>query len=516
MATAYWNPAAADDTGNGLSWGAAKKTLAAASTVAGANGTVRVAGQALVAVSPNGTWTAGSTAVAFATEPSLSVGQYIAPTGRTDWPSFRVTAIHQGPGFNVTVAYAWRGTTSGSPEATSVIPTFGLTAGQTLSATGQTLTFGWNPVSGLQDAGYVSAFSRASGSFTPFTLGQANTTIVCGAGLFRVYGFNGGNYGGFRCTASCSFTGTLDLSDPGVCGLRCDSYADEALLQRVICATTAGVPLFRSGTGKIEVAEVILWDASGGTAVTGSDGGTVNIGSFTDINGTGMTIYQSTVRVGLYAPNFNPTFNSVAGQLSIGAISGSPTPTYSGNVSVGGPVALWRVGTTYGVCDKTTGRAGGSDYCLRFTPNSAIFPLEVPLATVAASGATVVLKFWCYYVGTQAPVCQVSLLEPNGLTPTQVQTFTPIVGASWTDATQITVTFTGTTAQLGSLQVLMQVFGNAAGNAVLYVDDMTWNAGAGDQADTSGMGYGGLVPLIQTIAAGGAAGFPLTPGGNIQ
>jgi hypothetical protein len=194
---------------------------------------------------------------------------------------------------------------------------------------------------------------------------------------------------------------------------------------------------------------------------------------------------------------------------SIGTLTFSAgTPTFSGNVSVGAPVSLWRVGTTYGVCDKTTGRAGSSDYCLRFTPNSAIFPLECPIATVAASGKSVTLGFYCYYTGTSAPTCTVSLIEPNGLTATQSVVFTPIHDTQWRkDATQlVTCTFTGTTLQQGSLQAVIQVTNNTAVDGVLYVDDMRWT-GAGNVGNTESMNYHGLVPLVQNIV-------PKFPGGG--
>jgi hypothetical protein len=209
--------------------------------------------------------------------------------------------------------------------------------------------------------------------------------------------------------------------------------------------------------------------------------------------------------IGFLTADASATFSASPGSLEIGTLTFSAgTPTYSGNVSVGAPVASWRVGTTYGVCDKTTGRAGGSDYCLRFTPNSAIFPLECPIATVAASGKSVTLGFWCYYTSASstAPTCTVSLIEPNGLTATRSQAFTPPI-TTWGYRT---VTFTGTTLQQGSLQAVIQVTQDPALDDVLYVDDMIWG-GAGAVGNTESMNYHGLVPIIEHV-------LPKWPGGG--
>ncbi len=501
MATAYMDYSRTDDTGNGLSWANAKKTLAAASTVAGANGTVKVAGQALVAL-PNGTWTLNSTTVGFASDPGLAVGDYIA-TARADWMSFRVTAIHQGAGWDVTLAYAWRGTTSVSPETTNKIPCYGLTGQQVLSATGQTVTFGWNTGTDSQD-GSITAFKRASGTFILINIVQGNTTLACGSGLLRLFAYGSGSHAislGVAQSLPVTVTGTLGVSDEdaSVGGVY---FVGDCSVGRILASGGAGYALYPGGVGTYTIGEAILWNhgAFGMTAVSGSVG---VINGLTLNNCTNFRGGAGRAIVGRVQMTGNHTLGGPAGYpagIAIGMLDiVSGTPAYPGPIDVGGPVSLWRHQTTYGIVDKTTGR-GGTGYCLRLTPNSVIFPLEKSEKAMAEAGQAVTLSFWCYYTGTTAPVCQVILAEPNGLSGSP--TFVP--EGTWA---QKTVTFAGTTAQKGSLEAVLQVFQNAAADAVLYIDDITWT-GAGGVADTSGMEYHGLMPLAQKVAAGGLP-FPL-------
>jgi hypothetical protein len=469
---------------------------------------VRGLGRQLVAL-PNATWTAGFTTIVFDSDHGLSVGDYVAPTSAADWMSFRVTTVVSST--QVNVAYPWRGTT-GSYTMRKVV-CIGLDAAQSLSAANQTLTWGWKN-DGTQPSDFISAFKRTANTFKMFTFGQAGTVVTCGDGRFRAFGYNSGDRQ-LTLSASCKLTGTVELSDVSAnrAALDATNAPDEMLLDTILlCGGGTGANAIQPGGGVLRVRRAVLWNAPAWAYYSTGAGLTLIRSLELTSPGNGVAANGPEVIIGTLTANSNISLIASPGSIAIGTLTmtaGAATP--SGNVAIGSPVALWRYQTTFGVCDKVTGR-GGSGYGLRLDPNSALFPLEKPLATLADAGKSVTLSFWCYYSGNAGagPTCKVVVYEPNGLSVVQEQTFTPPNGTSWANATQQTVTLTGTTAQKGSLEVALWVADNSAGDAVVYVDDVTWT-GAGDQGDTSGLECHGLLPLVQKISAAGSGGvaFPL-------
>ena len=483
MATAYWDwTGRADDTGDGLSWATAKHTLAAASTVATAGGTIKTAGQ-LVTNKGAATWTADSTSVVFAADAALSAGDIIRPQGFPYAPPYEVTGYVAGTK-TATLRSAFRLTTGS--YSTDLLPIHALTTNQqSLSAANQTLSFHWNPATDTQPGitSYISAFTH--GVTQGILINQSGTVVECGGGL--VIHAIGEWIAGIAVTQPARLTGTLLLSRTGS-GTHLYVSASEFSIE-VIVGIGGHYVIEQSGVtpghirhceahnnsyaayvlyGSVQIAHLIVRN--------GGIGGQISYG----VGWIGKyDIYNTTAAAGAIGmTSYNCAFYWI-GEWNVYA-GNAVYPT--GNVCLGGPVSLWRMNDFAGSWTKGSGR-GGSGYSLKCDPSSKIIASHIKLARPVAAGQAVVLKFWAVYTGTLAdpPPCFVRLLEPNGLTVEDIA-FVPVRSANtpggtpdgWTDATQQTITFTGTTAQAGSIQFGIFCRDNAAGDAVLYVDDFTW------------------------------------------
>lgn len=511
MAIAYYNPSAADDTGDG-SVGSPKKLLASASTIAGTGGEVRCFGLQIVPLG-NATWTNGSTRVVFAgvdLSATLIAGTAIRLTPPTlataEVPLFGVaSSVFSGGNTTVTLSTAYMGTTV--TAATEQIPFHtALGATETFSAASQKWTGGWS-AAGTQPADYVTALKGTG--FELFTVTQDNTTIESNGRLFgwstnayvlsttktlRIVGVLNcmGNIGGILIATAAirlwadTILGTCTGKAPVYCNNGANSW-NTFFVDRVINhVARAGI----SGYFALWYINELIEKGSAANSHPG-----MSVIGRRELPATGdLTIHGNLgCRIGTLV-------------VGAGAI------TYTGNVRVGGPLAVWRDQTIYGVTDMVTGR-GGSGNGKRLNPSSTIFPLEHVHATLADASKAVTVKFYCYYAGTadDVPPCEVILLEPNGLT-VAAQAFTPPNGDGWDHATEQSIAFSGTTLQKGSLQFAIRVRDNAAGDALLYVDDFSFT-NAGDVAATCDLETLGLdVPLLN-VTAGGGAGLLLAEAG---
>ena len=520
MAVAYWDwTGRADDTGDGLSWPTAKHTLAAASTVASAGAypgdpaaQVKIAGQ-LVTNKGAATWTKDSQSVVFVADAALSAGDIIRPQGFPYAPPYEVTAYVAGTK-TATLRSAFRLTTGS--YSTDLLPVHALTTNQqSLSAANQLLTMHWNPATDTRPGitSYITAFTH--GVTNGILINQSGTVVECGDGL-PIHAI-GDWIAGIAVTEAARFTGSLLLSRTSS-GTHLYITASKLSLD-VIVGIGGHYAIEDGGWTSLRIRHC---EAHNNSYAVSCPSATPQIGRLVVRNsGIGAQVTYSWGWIGSY--DIYDTSNAAGGV----AMSYSPVLTHywigewnvysgnavfpTGNVSVGGPVSLWRANDPYGVWTKTAGR-GGSGYGLKCDPSDKLIASHLKLARPVAAGQAVVLKFWAVYTGTLAdpPPCFVRLLEPNGLTVEDIA-FTPNRSANtpggspdgWTDATQQTITFTGTTAQAGTIQFGIFCRDNAAGDAVLYVDDETTTPALTGGEDFGANEYHGLVPMAFAAAAGG-------------
>ena len=496
MPTVYWDPVSGNDANDGLSKEAPKLNLhgaTGASATATANNEVRCKGLQWTAKG-NATWTQDSTSVVFVADAALAGGEYLYPDGATEAVPYEVASYVAGTK-TATLRNAWRGATGS--YSTPVINTLAIATAQTMTsgAAGQKLTFGWDFVTGTQPSDFTSMMVLSSA--VVLAISQYNTWLVAdGPRLVCGQPYTSG----YRCLnlgANCRVTGTLMIvnsnfditgNDVEIDELRAaihnagtyaigENVGNLRLRVRKIIAHNCDRTLYAPDYGhRITIGEMIeRWCTRSIYMEGGQD---VMVGSlYIRGNGRGGGTTPPTVYSG-----------RTSALLRIGYLDTNQSLVPAGNVYVGGPVASWRYSTYSSVVTKTAGR-GGSGYGFKIDPSAASQPYGTfagalpPLSRPVAAGQAVTLKFWAVYTGTLAdpPPCFVRLLEPNGLTVEDIA-FTPARSANtpggtpdgWTDATQQTITFTGTTTQAGSIQFGIFCRDNAAGDAVLYIDDISW------------------------------------------
>jgi hypothetical protein len=516
MAIAYWDPSLADDTGDG-SLATPKQLMASASAVAGNSGEVRGIGQALTNKG-NAAWTQDSTSVVFVADAALSAGDYIRPTTTaygSQCPAYRVTSYNSGT-YTATLTHAFRGT-AGAAYDTEVVPAYALPSAQAAgNYTNQTYTFGWRNNSGSPVQDTYSAYAYAAG--VPLTFGSSST--VRADGRLLVLGADA-NQQGLSASGSatlCRIIGTLDCSgytsgngsvasySALVADTIISSYGSRtlsaqnggALWARTVVLHNGAYPLQANGA-----AHLYVWDATlAGSTYWGNRSGDITVGTLH--TRASSNVYFTSDTGGTVTVGYVDTAETVSQTAAGGAV-----------VIFGGPASKWGIYTGGGVAAKVTGR-GGTGYGLRINPSSAIIGTWVPLKTFVAAGSSVSLSFYCVYTGTNGdpPPCEVVLTTPDGLSIAD-GTFTPARSANtpggspdgWTDATQQTFNFSGTALQAGPVAVEIRVKDNAAGDAVLYVDDIG-GTNFGTQNNTGSLDWGGTDIWIVDVATGGGGGLP--------
>jgi hypothetical protein len=496
-----------DSTGDG-SAGAPYKTITKAATVLATGNEIRLAGTQITAIADTYNFTHGSKSVTVSGDKTASwaAGDRIKPSRTDVWgnPYLRVSsAAFAGGVTTLTLTYNfiaqdeqnWSGAVKQIKSAAYGV----LNADGSLNSRTFTITGGWKLTDETQPSDYITG---ASGGYSWRFL-TSGTAYLPGASRIQLIGFISVFYNiMYLCL------GTLELH---AC-TKLEGY--DGYIETILCQHTSGYDCLSSPVNTAigrawatldanwqsssqrfqatDIGELHLGGSTTRTVYLGGNIGTLNLHS--DITVTPDSTYPT--NIGAVVLNGHT--------LALGTPVSGSTPT-----SVGGPVTSWTRKTAVGVVDKTTGR-GGTGYCLRMDPTQRYAPLRTgPIVTLVRSGQTVSISFWCYYGGTagDAPACWVDLVEPNGVTVAR-QTFTPVRGTSWSDATQQTVNFTTATAQQGSLAIAISCCDNAAGDAILYVDDLAWT-NAGDVAQTGDLETHGLVQHIQTVSSGGGLPFPL-------
>jgi hypothetical protein len=486
MATKYVDLASGNDsTGDGTA-GNPYKTIAKGVTEAGSGGEVRVAGAAVASIG-NAVWTYGSTSVTVTGSDvtgTAAAGSYIRPkpAALALCPMYRVASSNYADGVTtITLSATFRG--ASGTYASQRIPMTTLTAEETIGTAGRTVSFGWNlstetqPVDGDGDPSYVTGIlnstsrvlylsvdseARADGRLFITTETGTNTAIEWFANEARL-------------------SGTLDVwggpIKPG--------YSND--IGAVLMGQSTAQGLYVGYPRCVRIGTVVAHNgASGSSRVYVTYGSGCVIGK---LIGRGcprlIEVAHGVLHVGVVDCEDTTTSTALVvlssvGIIQIGELVTSQTLTLPSSLIVGAPATKWLRKLPVGTADRVTGR-GGTGYGLRIDPGSKLSTCDVTIARPVASGKSVQLKFYAVYTGTASdpPPAYVELIEANGLTIAR-QEFTPVRSAEaalvdiWDDATQQTITFSGTTARDGMLTVAIRARDNAAGDAILYVDDVSW------------------------------------------
>lgn len=485
MAIKYVDLASGNDsTGDGTA-GAPYKTIAKGVTEAGSGGEVRVAGAAVASIG-NAAWTYGSTSVTVTGSDvtgTAAAGSYIRPkpAALALCPMYRVESSSYADGVTtITLSATFRG--ASGTYASQRIPMTTLTAEETVASADRTLSFGWNlstetqPVDGDGDPSCVTGILNS----TTRAIYVTASCLVRADGRLFITDDGGSKVGLHAEKVRGRITGVLDVYGAQV---RFDNLHEiDAILQ----ATSAGYGVYLTYPTGISIGTLVLHNGPSGHArLSPWYGSNVTVGQVV-LRGCprGIDIKQSMLTVGRVdcedATSSTALLVDSTGRLHIGELLTSQTLTIPINTSIGAPMGKWVRKGYSGVVDRVTGR-GGTGYGLRFDPTNAYQPCEVNISRPVASGKSVQLKFYAVYTGTAAdpPPCYVELVEPNGLAVARYD-FTPVRSAEaalvdiWDDATQQTISLSGTTARDGMLTVAIRARDNAAGDAILYVDDVSW------------------------------------------
>jgi hypothetical protein len=488
MAVKYVDLASGNDsTGDGTA-GAPYKTIAKGVTEAGSGGEVRVAGQAVVSIG-NAAWTYGSTSVTVTGSDvtgTAAAGSYIRPkpAALALCPMYRVESSSYADGVTtITLSVTFRG--ASGTYASQRIPMTTLTAQEEITTAGRTVNFGWNltteaqPVDGDGDPSYVTGILNST---TRALWVNASCLIRADGRLFITD--DGGSQVGlqtYTITFGGRIAGALDVYGGVV------RFENAHEVDCVLKGHSTGIGIYVTYPVNVRIGTLVLHNGASASCQLAIWYGSNAIVGRVVLRGCpiGIENRQGVMHVGVVDCKDATTSKALwvegsTGRLHIGELLTSQTLTIPSNTSIGAPMDKWVRKGYSGVVDRVTGR-GATGYGLRFDPTSAYQPCEVRVSRPVASGKSVQLKFYAVYTGTASdpPPCYVELVEPNGLTVARYD-FTPVRSAEaaladiWDDATQQTITFSGTTARDGMLTVAIRARDNAAGDAILYVDDVSW------------------------------------------
>ena len=503
-ATICWDPWHGNDANDGSTWALAVQNLhgaTGASAKAAAKGHIKLAGLLRTDLG-NATWTAGSTTVTFAADPSavLAAGDIIYPSDATyaQGPPmpFQVSSV---TGVTVVLREAWRGTTTTYDTwLVCDISDHILAAAQTMTtgATGQKITVGWNTTSDLQDSTTPSVLYYASADM--LTINQADTLLDNKTGtLMLCVAYNAG-YHCLVIAANMRQTGVLLLHGGTAIAIHNDT-ASIVELAYIYCSfnnTSYGVYTVGS-SNFVRCMRLIAWNAGRSLTINSR-----SISEWTEIieNNcvTSVTVLtdNSICCIGHLkitsgaAPSVAAGFP--ASQLAISYLTAVGTTPTGLRLDVGGPVASTRIATPDGVTTRPTEGYDADAYgAFMLNPSSAaagnlgVRPTYVPdrgMGRPVTAGAALTLKFRAVYTGTvsNVPPCWIELVEPNGFT-VQQYTFTPDYSAEaaiadiWADATTLqSIVLAGTALVNGRVSIRFAAIDNLAGDAVVYVDNVTW------------------------------------------
>ena len=510
----YWDPTVAG-AGTGT-LADPYKAQADASTSAGTGGEVRALGRAITLTSSTGVFLNNNASVTGATIAGIAGGDYIRPStggfALANMPWYRVASVS---GTTITLNTAFQGT-AGTYSIQIATSSTRMTNGaaQSLTATGQTLTYGWYSNGGTATQ---SADPTADGAYITmttgdyeYTLGQADTLVQADGRFVAIRESAASGHYPVNITANCRITGTIE-------GAGATSSSAGAQVNIGNGATSVRIDSVRSSYGAMGVVNSyallairrvdfhgLTYDVIY-TLSTASATARMMIGCAYLLGCTRCVTAQSDIVIGLlYVRNPNgttyPPRAITSGTISIGILdqaSSGYSPT--GPRMIGGPVNAgaagaadteWCVADQDGVWNKTIGRGGNLG--LRCVPASKNRETIFTIGRPVTSGHTITLSFYAVYTGTisDPPIVTLRPVEPNGLdvvdyvcgvasgtTAIPRVTSTNVPGGSpdgWLQATQQTVTFTGTTTQPGSIQIAFMVRANAAVDSVLYIDDISW------------------------------------------
>lgn len=486
MAIKYVDLASGNDsTGDGTA-GAPYKTIAKGVTEAGSGGEVRVAGQAVASIG-NAAWTYGSTSVTVTGSDvtgTAAAGSYIRPkpAALALCPMYRVESSSYADGVTtITLSVTFRG--ASGTYASQRIPMVTLTAEETIGTAGRTVNFGWNltteaqTVDGDGDPSYVTGILNS----TTRVLYVSAVSVLAADGRLFITTETGTNVAFQNWGNEGRVTGILDCYGGQV---RLDYSCEVGTILKAH-STAQGVYVVYPRYIRIEVV-VAHNGASGSAQVFCSNGTGLVIGRVIG-RGCPRLVYADKALIHIGVLDCEDTTTTTAlvsetsvGLMQIGELATSQTLTMPSNIVIGSPISKWLRKLSNGTIDKVTGR-GGTGYGIRIDPSSKLSTCDAVIARPVASGKSVTLKFYAVYTGTisDPPPCYVELVEPNGLAVARYD-FTPVRSAEaalvdiWDDATQQTITFSGTTARDGMLTVAIRARDNAAGDAILYVDDVSW------------------------------------------
>lgn len=486
MAIKYVDLASGNDsTGDGTA-GAPYKTVNKGVTEAGSGGEVRVAGAAVVSIG-NAAWTYGSTSVTVTGSDvtgTAAAGSYIRPkpAALALCPMYRVESSSYADGVTtITLSVTFRG--ASGTYASQRIPMVTLTEEETIGTAGRTVSFGWNlstetqPVDGDGDPSFVT--------------GVLNSTTrafwISGQCLVRADGrlFITNDGGSQECLHTYTFGGRIAGALDVYGGVVRFEYAHEADL--ILKGHSTAIGIYVTNPVNVRIGTLVLHNGASDNYQLGVwYGSNASVGRVV-LRGcpNGIETRQGVLTIGRVdcedaTTNTALIVESNNGRLHIGELLTSQTLTMPNNVAIGAPMDRWVRKGYSGTVDRVTGR-GGTGYGLRFDPSSVGLPCEVQVSRPVASGKSVQLKLFAVYTGTASdpPPCYVEFVEPNGLAVAMYD-FTPVRSAEaalvdiWDDATQQTITFSGTTARDGMLTVAIRARDNAASDAILYVDDVSW------------------------------------------
>lgn len=501
MATNYFcNPGAADDTGDGTTMATAKKLLNSAVNLCSAGDAVRIRASSTTALSGTLTFTNASATVATSADltAALAAGDYIRLDASTSSPDarmwWRVASLNST---TITLAYAYyhsSGTAPAAGAASKLVPY--ASSGESIAAKSGseaggmiTVTGGWDAAGTSQTGETWFAQSGTIDTGTGITCSASyillpDTTIgVCSYGVGWL--FSGANTvvsggvmaSGIKPAGAYNNIGINRTASPvhianAYCagcatgyGSTSSTIVQDGLTRSVYVYGCAYHYFFQSEVSPDH--GIVYLEGRGG------QGYWYGVSS--------LTFGKSLLRDHTAINNNQSTPCARYGELDDGAATSRAVISHVRACHLGQQGGSLYVRTPYYLLDTVTGR-GGSGWCYRIDPaNKRIAGVVMlPPIPIPSGKTSVSVSFYqcsTSAAGSTVPGVELVLFQPNGLTISSGGTVTVTdVAAAWDgNETQHTVSFSGTTSYNGVIQLAALVTDNSAGDALWYLDDVTWS-----------------------------------------